>query len=44
MLRRDAGSVESGLQLWDIQPEDSHDECEKDSREQIPVLRKVIEE
>ena len=44
MLRRDAGGVERGLQLRDIQPEDSHDEREEHSGEQVPVLRKVIEE
>ena len=44
MLHRHARGRQDDLQLRDVQPDDDHDESEKDGREEVPVLRLLVEE
>lgn len=43
MLSRDAIRPKHVLQLWNIQPEDSHDESKSDGREEVQVLGSLVE-
>ena len=43
MLSRDSARIKRTLQLRDIKPEDSHAKRERDSWEQIQILRHLVE-